>query len=83
MLLNGIGASLSTKYRENYIEYRSASTYLFYFGLMPLLVHVVILFFFDLCSKHNLRLTNSLLMIHEVLIGIGIIVKGYYFNDVN
>ena len=76
-MFNDIGGSLSTNYRENYIEYKSASTYLFYFGLMPLLVHVITLFFIDLCSKHNIGLANSLLMIHEVMIGIGIIVKGY------
>lgn len=50
---------------------------------MPLLVHVFIVFFVDLCSRHNMRLANSLLIIHEVFIGIGIIIKGYYFNDTN
>jgi len=44
---------------------------------------VAILFFVDLCSKHNFRLANSLALIPQVMVGIGIIVKGYLFNEAN
>lgn len=35
-----------------------------YFGLIPLIAHTVIVFLLDSCGKFNLRLTNSLMIIH-------------------
>ena len=54
-----------------------------YFGLMPLIVHIVVVFFIDICCKHNLRLTNSLMIIHAALLGIAVIVAGIQFNSKN
>jgi hypothetical protein len=54
-----------------------------YFGLVPLVGHILIVMFLDLWCKFNLRLTNSLLIVHEALIGIGLIVNGFMFNQTN
>ena len=51
-----------------------------YFGLIPLVAHILTVMIIDLSKKINLRLTNSLLIVHEALIGIGIIVNGILFN---
>jgi len=45
-----------------------------YFGLIPLVAHIIFVVILDLLKKFNLRVTNSLLLIHEALIGIGIII---------
>lgn len=54
-----------------------------YFGLVPLVGHILIVMLLDLLCKFNLRLTNSLLIVHEALIGIGLIVNGFLFNETN
>jgi hypothetical protein len=54
-----------------------------YFGLLPLIVHIIVVFFIDVCCKHNLRLTNSLMIIHAALLGIAVIVAGIQFNSKN
>lgn len=54
-----------------------------YFGLIPLIFHIVVVFFIDICCKHNLRLTNSLMIIHAALLGIAVIVAGIQFNTKN
>lgn len=50
------------------------------FGLLPLLAHTILVFFMDCCCHFNLRLTNSLMIIHECLIGAGIIIAIINFN---
>lgn len=54
-----------------------------YFGLIPLIVHTIIVFVLDSCCNLNLRLTNSLMIIHEALIGAAIIIAGIFFNLTN
>lgn len=54
-----------------------------YYGLIPLVGHILIVMFLDLWFKFNLRLTNSLLIVHEALVGIGLIVNGFEFNEQN
>lgn len=50
------------------------------FGLLPLVVHILVVLLADLVFKFNLRLTNSLLVVHQALTGIGLIVNGFGFN---
>lgn len=50
-----------------------------YFGLLPLMVHTVAVLALDTCCHFNLRLTNSLMIIHEALTGAGIIIAGITF----
>jgi hypothetical protein len=71
------------QYHDGYVGFEAASRYLMYFGLIPLLGHIVIVMMLDLCRKYNLRLTNSLLVAHEALIGIGIILTGYFYDHNN
>lgn len=54
-----------------------------YFGLLPLIIHTVFVLFLDSCCKFNLRLSNSLMIIHEALIGAGIIIAGISYNLTN
>lgn len=57
--------------------------YLLYFGLIPLIAHTILVFVLDTFCKYNLRLTNSLMIIHESLIGAGIIIAGIAYNSNN
>lgn len=54
-----------------------------YFGIIPLIIHVIVVFFIDIFCKHNLRITNSLMIIHAALLGIAVIVAGIQFNSRN
>jgi hypothetical protein len=45
---------------------------------MPLFIHIVITFILDECFKYNLRIGNSILVIHLCLLSIGIITNGMF-----
>jgi len=51
-----------------------------YFGLIPLVAHIIIALVLDRCCKFNLRMTNSLMIGHVSLIEAGIIVCGILFT---
>ena len=51
-----------------------------YFGYLPLSIHMILVFLLDMFCKFNLRLTNSLMIIHQSLLGTAIIVLGIIFN---
>ena len=57
--------------------------YLLYFGLIPLIAHTILVFVLDTFCNYNLRLTNSLMIIHESLIGAGIIIAGIAYKSNN
>lgn len=71
---------LEERFTDNYKSFTIVVRYLMFFGLFPLIVHTVTVFLLDSCGKFNLRLTNSLMIIHEALIGAGIIIAGISFN---
>ena len=54
-----------------------------YFGQIPLTAVTLVVMFLDLCTRHNYRLMNSVLTLHLTLVGIGVILKGYFFNSNN
>lgn len=81
--LSFFGSSLEDVYNINYIKFHAVGVYLMNYGLIPLVIHIIVVLLLDLCFKFNLRLTNSLLVIHEGLIGIGLIFNGFTFNEQN
>lgn len=54
-----------------------------YYALIPLIIHIIIVLILDSCFKFNLRLTNSLMVVHVALVGAGIIVCGIIYNLTN
>ena len=54
-----------------------------YFGLLPLLIHVLIVTIMDIFCKYNLRLMNSLMIVHQAIAGIGLIINGIMFDSEN
>jgi hypothetical protein len=82
-LIDGFGHDPQEAFTANYQTFTVAIQYLMYFGLLPLIAHTVVVFLLDSCGKLNLRLTNSLMIIHEALIGAGIIIAGIAFNTQN
>lgn len=73
-LIDYFGVSLDGQFNDNYIFFSSVVSYMMYFGLVPLIFHILVVFVLDTWCRFNLRLTNSLMIIHESLIGGGIII---------
>lgn len=55
---------LQESFSDNYNTFFVLVQYLMFFGLLPLIIHTVVVFLLDSCGKFNLRLTNSLMIIH-------------------
>jgi hypothetical protein len=72
--------NIQDAFTDNYHTFSVVVQYLMMFGLLPLIVHTIAVLFLDSCCKFNLRLTNSLMIIHEALLGAGIIIAGITFN---
>jgi hypothetical protein len=67
-------------FSDNYNSFKKATTYMMYFGLIPLVTHIIVAMLLDYCCKFNLRMTNSLMIGHLSLIEAGIIVCGILFS---
>ena len=63
-LLHTLGPSLLMRYHDNYVTFKEVCSYLLYFGLVPLMLHIIFVMVLDLCHKNKMRLTSSLLIIH-------------------
>ena len=63
-LLRTLGPSLLMRYHDNYVTFKEVCSYLLYFGLVPLMLHIILVMVLDLCHKNKMRLTSSLLIIH-------------------
>ena len=51
-----------------------------YFGFIPLTIHIILVFILDTFWTFNLRLTNSLMITHQSIIGAAIILIGIFYN---
>lgn len=78
-LVSSFGHDLQSSFSDNYSTFSVVVQYLMYFGLLPLMVHTVVVLTLDCFCHFNLRLTNSLMIIHEALTGAGIIISGIAF----
>ena len=82
-IMSSVGRSPYAAYRLNFVSFYDTTTFLLYFGQIPLMGITLIAMLLDLCTRHNFRVINSLLIFHTALTGIGAIVKGSFFNSKN
>ena len=75
-----VGSSPKAAYHLNFVSFYDTSTFLLYFGQIPLILMTLIAVLLDLCTRHNFRVMSSLLTFHAALTGIGVIIKGSFFN---